>query len=85
VNGKVLFRGMLKPTLGDMARSLATFYDPERIYPASVLIDLSDEETGIKEVTSDLKNETYYDISGRAAENPKNGVYITSSGRKVMF
>lgn len=41
VNGKEVFRGRPKPNLADLALSCATFFDPLRLYPASVLIDLA--------------------------------------------
>lgn len=40
VNGKEVFHGRLKPNLADLALSCATFFDPLRLYPASVVIDL---------------------------------------------
>lgn len=41
VNGKQVFHGRLKPNVQDIANSCATFFDPLRLYPASVLIDLA--------------------------------------------
>lgn len=41
VNGKQIFHGRLKPSVQDIANSCATFFDPLRLYPASVLIDLA--------------------------------------------
>lgn len=38
VNGKQVFRGRVKCRVGDMMESLATFYDSERIFPASIHI-----------------------------------------------
>ena len=38
VNGKQLYRGHVACSVGNMMESLATFYDRERIYPASVRI-----------------------------------------------
>ena len=85
-NGKVLFNGMLQPTVQDMANSLATFYDPERIFPASVVIDFASDGTGIAGVEMDeAKDGHYYDLAGKMTTQPQNGVYITSNGKKVMF
>lgn len=39
INGRQLFFGKLRPNVKDMAKSLATFYDPERIFPVSVEIE----------------------------------------------
>lgn len=38
VNGKQVYRGRVACSVGTMMESLATFYDRERIYPASILI-----------------------------------------------
>ena len=38
VNGKQVFKGRVACNVGTMMESLATFYDRERIYPASILI-----------------------------------------------
>lgn len=36
VNGKEAFNGIVKPTLKAMAESCAEYFDPERVFPASV-------------------------------------------------
>ena len=36
VNGKVAFNGIVKPTLEAMLESCAEYFDPERVFPASV-------------------------------------------------
>lgn len=41
VNGKEAFRGMLRPDLKHLVNSCAAFFDPRRLYPAAVEIDLS--------------------------------------------
>ena len=41
VNGREVFRGMVRPSVKDMVNSCALFFDPARIYPASVEVDLS--------------------------------------------
>lgn len=40
VNGKQAFKGMLKPDLKHLVNSCATFFDPERLYPAAIEVDL---------------------------------------------
>jgi len=40
VNGKLAFQGKVKPDLKDMVNSCAAFFDPRRIYPASVEVEL---------------------------------------------
>ncbi len=42
LNGRTVYKGKVRPNLKDMASSLAEFYDPRRIYPASVLVDLAE-------------------------------------------
>ena len=41
VNGKLAFRGMLKLSRKNIVESCAAFFDPYRLYPASVEVDLS--------------------------------------------
>ena len=36
VNGKQLYRGYVKPTLQDMINSCTEYFDPCRIFPASI-------------------------------------------------
>lgn len=38
LNGKQAFKGKVKPNLKHLVRSCATFFDPERLYPAAVEI-----------------------------------------------
>lgn len=40
VNGRKVFKGKVKCSEANMARSLATFYDSQRIYPASIEVVL---------------------------------------------
>lgn len=40
VNDKKVFKGKVKPDIKNMINSCATFYDPERIYPAAIEIEL---------------------------------------------
>lgn len=42
VNGKEIYNGKLTPNLADMVNSCARYFDPTRIYPASLTIDLAD-------------------------------------------
>lgn len=85
-NGKLLFHGMVQPNLQDMANSLATFYDPERIFPASVLIDMKAEEvTAITSPVTATESQQFYDLSGKPVTTPRKGVHISSTGKKVLF
>lgn len=47
--------------------------------------DNSGETTGIEDVTSNLAEEEYYDLLGRRVMNPTKGIYVTKSGKKVLF
>lgn len=40
VNGKLVFQGKVKPDLRNMVNSCAAFFDPRRIYPSSVEVEL---------------------------------------------
>ena len=40
VNGKEVFNGKVKPTLNAMVESCAEYFDPERVYPAMVDVDI---------------------------------------------
>lgn len=40
VNGKVVFSDKVTPTLKAMAESCAQFYDPERVFPAEITVDI---------------------------------------------
>lgn len=40
VNGKEVFNGIVKPSLKAMVESCAEYFDPERLFPASVNVDI---------------------------------------------
>jgi uncharacterized protein YqiB (DUF1249 family) len=40
VNGRTAYKGKLVPTMESMMNSLSLFYDPMRIFPASVVVDV---------------------------------------------
>lgn len=42
VNGKLLYRGRVKCDMMNMVNSCATFFDPLRLYPAALVVDLED-------------------------------------------
>lgn len=42
VNGKTVFSGVVKPRLENIVNSCAAFYDPQRLYPAAIEVDLSE-------------------------------------------
>lgn len=42
--------------------------------------------TGVEgAVTATQKKETFYDLNGRPVAYPTKGIYVTSSGKKVLF
>lgn len=41
VNGKKAFKGIVKPDLRHIVNSCAAFFDPERLYPAAIEIDIA--------------------------------------------
>lgn len=42
VNGKKVFSGKVKPELKNIINSCAIFFDPQRLYPAAIEVDLSE-------------------------------------------
>lgn len=40
LNGKIAYNGKVTPTLKSMVESCALFYDPERVFPAAIDIDI---------------------------------------------
>lgn len=47
--------------------------------------DNSGETTGIEDATINLAEEEFYDLQGRRIMNPTKGIYVTKSGKKVLF
>ena len=87
VNGKDYYVGRVEPDVKHMVNSCATFFDPERVYPAAIEVDFSAAATDIAAApvaeTSVEGEERYYDLSGRPVGHPGRGVYLTGSGDKV--
>lgn len=42
VNGKEKFNGKVKPSLKAFVESCAEFFDPERVFPASVTVEIGE-------------------------------------------
>lgn len=86
-NGRLLYEGIVEPNVKDMVRSCATFFDPERVYSASVMIDMTAEELDVEGVTLEKEEAPthYYDLSGRRVERPTQGIFITNTGKKVIL
>ena len=87
VNGNEYFEGMLQPDVKHMVNSCATFFDPERIYPAAIEVNFRPGATPVESVElSDAaapRTPAFYDLSGRRVEKPGSGIYVTSTGEKV--
>ncbi len=47
LNGKEIFNGTVTPSLKAMVESCALFYDPERVFPASLSIDIEKESVSL--------------------------------------
>ena len=49
-------------------------------------ITIGGPTTGIEDtVTDGTQAEEYYDLQGRRVLNPTKGIYVTKSGKKVLF
>lgn len=90
LNGTEIFNGMVSPTLGTMVESCALFYDPERLFPAAIDVDIAAKSavpTSIESVVTDgnpVEDETMYDIMGRKVDGVvAPGIYI-KNGRAVL-
>ncbi len=90
LNGKEIFSGMVRPDLKTMVESCAFFYDPERVFAASIDIDVETQSavpTNIDVIEASptvVEEESIYDLSGRRVLSPKkNGIYV-SNGRAIL-
>lgn len=43
------------------------------------------DTTGIDNPETAFESEVYYDLQGRRVQNPTKGIYVTKSGKKVLF
>ena len=90
LNGEEIFSGLVRPDLKTMVESCAFFFDPERVFPAAINIDLKTKTalpTSIDVIEAegeDAEQEVIYDLSGRRVLSPKkNGIYV-SNGRAIL-
>ena len=83
-NGQVYFYGVLEPSLADMATSVSGYYDKRRIYPASVLVDLTAPLTGIQPLETTAKQGPVFDLSGRRIQPNQPGIQIDANGQKKI-
>ena len=91
LNGTEIFNGMVSPTLGTMVESCALFYDPERLFPAAIDVDIAAKSAvpaSIDYVTENIEESEdgpLYDLTGRRVVNLlKNGIYIRN-GKKIII
>lgn len=91
LNGNEIFNGMVEPTLETMVESCALFYDPERLFPAAVDVDIAAKSAVLTSIdtvydTADDNSvqKGIYDLQGRKIENPTKGIYIID-GEKVIL
>ncbi len=91
LNGTEIFNGMVMPTLETMVESCALFYDPERLFPAAIDVDIAAKSavpTSIDYVTENIEESEdgpLYDLTGRRVVNPLgNGIYIRN-GKKIII
>lgn len=47
--------------------------------------DSDGETTDIENEIVDLSQEEFYDLQGRRVQNPTKGIYVTKSGKKILF
>lgn len=91
LDGTEIFNGMVTPTLETMVESCALFYDPERLFPAAVDVDIANKSvvpTSIENITVNegmsVMDDALYDLTGRKIEEASRpGVYI-KGGRKII-
>lgn len=92
LNGETIFEGMVEAREEIMVESCAFFFDPERVFPAAIDVDIaakSAEALSIDAVVENVgeanDNNQFFDLSGRRVVEPaKNGVYI-SNGKKIII
>lgn len=91
LNGVEIFNGVVTPTLETMVESCALFYDPERLFPAAIDIDIAKKSavpTSIETVTVGEEpfdgEDVVYDLTGRKVEEASRpGIYI-KGGNKII-
>lgn len=92
VNGQKLFSGVLQPTIADMVNSCALYYDRDRVFPASIYVDLDTmtadgKQSGIDDITSDSNAPgspvEYYNLQGIKVSAPTGGIYIKRQGSQI--
>lgn len=89
LNGEEIFNANVPACLEIMLESCAHFYDPERLFPAAIDVDIAERTASatsvdIIEYESHTGEDAIYDISGRRVKEPlSSGIYIRNG--KTMF
>lgn len=91
LNGTEIFNGMVTPSLATMVESCALFYDPERLFPAAIDIDIAQKSatpTSVESVTLGDEacggDDAVYDLTGRKVEDAScPGIYIRN-GKAIL-
>ena len=90
LNGTEIFNGMVGTNLKTMVESCAYYFDPERLFPAAIDIDIEEMSatpTAIDTVEAEHSKDmatVVYDLGGRRVEHPvEKGIYIRD-GQAVM-
>ncbi len=90
LNDKEIFNQVVPATLRAMTESCALFYDPERVFPAAIDIDIAKNSATTTEIENNIiaekKNDTsYYRLNGNKIEQPKEkGIYIKNNKKYLV-
>ena len=77
--GKLVFKEMVKPSIGAMADALSLWCDPLRMFPAKITIPMTsnDKATAIESVNTNSLHETVrYNVAGMSIDKPEKGLNI---------
>lgn len=92
LNGTEIFNGMVGASLQSMVESCALFYDPERLFPAAIEVDVASKSaipTSVESVNisqEEINDGNYiYDLCGRRVESPVNGGVYIMNGKVVVI
>lgn len=87
VNGTEIYNAIVPTSLNAMIESCALFFDPERVFPAYIDVDIADMKastTDIEVTKSENSTVKVYDLNGRKVEAPNSrGIYIIN-GEKIF-
>lgn len=88
LNGTEIFNGKAGADLATMVESCAIFYDPERVFPAAIEIDIasrSAQVTSINNLEQEKDNPgQIYNLKGQAIDTPAKGEVNIKNGKKYI-